>query len=395
MNCFSKCVLIIFLICPNLLMAQCPTKATLENNAAKTIPTDGTCDSPADDGLICAIDTDFIDLDGTLTVLSCTTFNLTSDDEIFSYGTIIVEAGATLNSDRGIRIRSGSSATFNGNVNITSGNLRVVGGATLTIGSTAVVDVENNLIIGNGNGNNSGTINLNGTLIAGNNVNLNGQGNLSGSGALTFTGNFNDNGGTLGGMLTGCTGSNDSCGDPTLPVELIAFLGNTEENLGNKLVWSTATEVNNAGFHIQKSNNGRDFQSIAFVKGNGTTDNIINYSFVDPIYLGDWYYRLKQVDYDGQFEYSPTIFINSGIDSQMNIFPNPVHNQLSISADSEKIFDLKLMNISGKNMLTISKQTISKIEDQINEILPQFEDGTYLIQLNNYVEVQTLLFVKN
>ncbi|MBE0539343.1 MAG: choice-of-anchor J domain-containing protein, partial [Ignavibacterium sp.] len=93
----------------------------------------------------------------------------------------------------------------------------------------------------------------------------------------------------------------------SLPVELTSFSANVNNSNVN-LDWSTATETNNNGFQIERSAVGGSYQVIGFVAGYGTTTEAKHYSFVDQnVAAGNYTYRLKQVDFNGTFEYSNTI----------------------------------------------------------------------------------------
>ena len=90
--------------------------------------------------------------------------------------------------------------------------------------------------------------------------------------------------------------------DPSivLPVELISFTGS---NVNGKVLleWKTATELNNNGFEVQRKAAGSEFATIGFVKGQGTTTNQNEYSYIDKDLVdGKYFYRLKQIDYNGQ-----------------------------------------------------------------------------------------------
>ncbi len=111
---------------------------------------------------------------------------------------------------------------------------------------------------------------------------------------LTFTGNSfnNDNIYWDDMLLVG-----------VIPVELTSFAAVTD-NRNVTLNWSTATELNNSGFQIERSS-GSEFQSVGFIAGHGTTTEVQNYSFVDQnVVAGKYSYRLKQIDFNGEFEYS-------------------------------------------------------------------------------------------
>ncbi len=141
-------------------------------------------------------------------------------------------------------------------------------------------------------------------------------------------------------------GNNNSGSNP-LPVELLSFDATLED--GQVLLeWKTASEINNDFFEIQRSENGNDWTVIGEIDGNGTSNEIISYSFIDedPIF-GKSFYRLKQVDFDGQFEYSNVVSIDNvfvGNRMQVNLFPNPT---------SANNINLRLTTANKKNKINI------------------------------------------
>ncbi len=122
--------------------------------------------------------------------------------------------------------------------------------------------------------------------------------------------------------------------DNIIPVELLSF---TSEVSGNdvKLIWSTATETNNSGFEIERSPSliasqtllWGDWVTAGFVPGFGTTSEVHNYSFMDEsLGSGNYQYRLKQIDFDGTFEYSNIIEVKVDAPTEFSLeqnYPNP------------------------------------------------------------------------
>jgi hypothetical protein len=112
-----------------------------------------------------------------------------------------------------------------------------------------------------------------------------------------------------------------------LPITLLGLKGRRVEGLRGemteeiRLEWSTASEINNKGFEVEMSDNGLAYQKIAFIegKGNSTTIQPYNHTTIQPY---DSYYRLKQVDFDGTFSYSPIVFVE-GLVSEVKVYPNP------------------------------------------------------------------------
>lgn len=126
---------------------------------------------------------------------------------------------------------------------------------------------------------------------------------------------------------------NDSINPPPvpLPVDFLYFKGKTEHNY-HVLDWATATETNNKKFEIERSSDGNYFEKIGEMAGEGNSRFVKNYQFIDEAPLkGINYYRLKQIDFDGNYEYSNSIsllYSQFGTEEITAIFyPNPIQNQ--------------------------------------------------------------------
>jgi len=162
----------------------------------------------------------------------------------------------------------------------------------------------------------------------------------------------------------------------TLPVQLVEFKG-IALNEDVKLSWVTASEMNNAGFEVERSIDGMNFKKIAFVKGNINSSIVRNYGLVDEqafviTGVNKLFYRLKQVDLDGSFTYSNAI----GVDNKeytienVEIYPNPFTASLSIKLNAAVAGDaqLTIADLSGR---LLAQQTLALV------------DGTNTISLNN------------
>lgn len=119
-----------------------------------------------------------------------------------------------------------------------------------------------------------------------------------------------------------------------MPVTLVSFDGKHENNQ-NRLTWKTTSETNNKGFEIERSADAGHFETIGFVDGNGDTKESHTYQFTDPSPFGMTYYRLKQLDHDGKFEYSKVVAVKSEA-AIVKVYPNPAQEHLTISGISQK-----------------------------------------------------------
>lgn len=138
----------------------------------------------------------------------------------------------------------------------------------------------------------------------------------------------------------------------TLPVELLAFEARALETQ-NLLTWVTASETNNAGFEVERSKDGTNWETLDFVKGYGNSLQERNYKYYDLQPLrGVNYYRLKQVDNDGTFEYSKIVSVTTKAAESFafTLYPNPTKEgfTLELTGTNEVSFSLQLIDQLGR-----------------------------------------------
>ncbi len=134
----------------------------------------------------------------------------------------------------------------------------------------------------------------------------------------------------------------------SLPVRLVSFLARNQNGL-NILTWQTSSETNNSGFDIEKSADAKTFEKIGFVDGSGDSRENRIYHFTDLAPFTTTYYRLKQMDYDGKFEYSRIISVKNDY-AGISIYPNPAGNQFFVK-DLEKTEKAVIRNNTGQVVL--------------------------------------------
>lgn len=175
-----------------------------------------------------------------------------------------------------------------------------------------------------------------------------------------------------------------------LPVELISFTGKI---IGKKILlnWQTATEINNYGFEIERSSGNEIWEKIGFVNGNGNSNSPKDYSFMDnqPLEGVDIKYRLKQIDNDGQFEYSDIITLNFSITTfeLYQNYPNPFNPSTTVSWHSpiEGNVNIKIYDVLGNLVCEVINEHKSAGKNQIefNAISQEknIASGVYIYQI--------------
>lgn len=145
-------------------------------------------------------------------------------------------------------------------------------------------------------------------------------------------------------------------GNP-LPVEFTSFTANVVDRNVN-LNWTTASELNNFGFEIQRKFTNSEYVTVAFVEGYGTTQEAQSYAFVDKnVDFGKYYYRLKQVDFGGVFYFSDEIEVDARIPNKFGLnqnYPNPFNPTTTINYEvaKEARVTLKVYDVIGNEVAT-------------------------------------------
>lgn len=181
-----------------------------------------------------------------------------------------------------------------------------------------------------------------------------------------------------------------------LPVELVLFHGKYIDN-SVLLNWKTATELNTKEFIIERSLNGIDFTSIGNLSANGNSLQEINYSYIDSNISSNislYYYRLKIIDNDETFSYSPivVILISPVANNQISIYPNPFKENINIHFNFPESKNLTFILYDNLGKMILSKKIKVPFNNSIIEIneLSLLSDGIYFINILDD-ETSTLL----
>ena len=187
-----------------------------------------------------------------------------------------------------------------------------------------------------------------------------------------------------------------------LPVELSSFSASVVGS-AIKLNWQTATEVNNYGFEVlRQAQDDKEWEKIGFVNGNGNSNSPKDYSFVDDkVSTGKYSYRLKQIDNDGQFEYSKTIEVDMNGVMKYELtqnYPNPFNPTTSIqyAISSKQFVTLKVYNLLGKEVATLVNENKEAGNYMVNFDASILPSGVYIykLQAGDFVQTRKMTLVK-
>lgn len=205
----------------------------------------------------------------------------------------------------------------------------------------------------------------------------------------------------LGKTTTGLRTATISWG--ALPVELTSF--SAMPNNGNvTLSWSTASEINNSGFNVErKAFSSDEWTMMGNVNGNGTTGNVNNYTFFDRnLTRGIYTYRLKQIDYNGNFAYhnlNGEIIIGAPTKFELSQnYPNPFNPSTTINFNLpvDGFVTLKVFNASGKEVATLLNESRTSGYYSVNFNASNLSSGIYYYSLetNGVSKVMKMALVK-
>ena len=196
-----------------------------------------------------------------------------------------------------------------------------------------------------------------------------------------------------------------------LPVELTSFTANVNTN-NVSLSWKTATEVNNNGFEIQrkvrdqKSEVSGQWEKVGFVLGHGNSNSPKEYSFTDKNLTGgtNFVYRLKQIDNDGQYQFSKEVEVEV-VPKQFNLYqnyPNPFNPSTNIKFDLPEAakVTINIYNILGEKVASLLNKTVEAGFHEVQFNGSDLSSGTYIYRMEasssgqNFIQTKKMLLLK-
>jgi len=186
-----------------------------------------------------------------------------------------------------------------------------------------------------------------------------------------------------------------AAGEELLPITLLSI--NASLYNGNALIyWATLTEVQNRHFVVEKSYDGIKFDSIGIVAGIGNSNRYKSYSFTDNRFSSNAYYRLKQVDFNGGYSYSPTVYlVNTDKSEPWKVYPNPFSTGINLARNTlPSQLEVKVINAIGAVEARFSGSTTIVQDALINGSLQNLRPGMYLLQIfveNEPIKIQKII----
>ncbi|MBI3218587.1 MAG: T9SS type A sorting domain-containing protein [Bacteroidetes bacterium] len=371
-------------------------------------------------------------------VLGSATLQINAGKTVTVSGDFTVNGGATVNVSGILQIDG--NVTLNSNLNIlpggqviVKGNITVVSSNYLSIGTNVappayadLVVYQNLISVTSGDV----TVNRNGRVAIFGNITATGGGTLltvNNGGQAYVNGNINFSGGGSNitnnnttspfGLYVNGTTTNSGGGSSTtsnqadkatlqstnptffswlhaipqspLPIQLLYFTGTPEDNEIH-LSWATASELNFDRFEIEHSLNGLDFIMLAKKSGAGyNTNETHEYNYIHQSCVqGINYYRLKSVDFDGQFEYSDVIAVEADAHVSVSTFPNPAHDYLVVKTNVEFNSSdyIRMTDSYGSEVLRVQ---VSSLETKI-ELSDSMPRGIYYVQYKGTATTKTM-----
>jgi hypothetical protein len=188
-----------------------------------------------------------------------------------------------------------------------------------------------------------------------------------------------------------------------IPVELISF----DYSIQGQIVllsWITATEINNKGFEVERKTN-TDWENLGFVEGNGTTTETKHYSYSDNVSsianVNTFYYRLKQIDFDGSFEYSDIVEVQIDQPNEYSLeqnYPNPFNPVTNIEfiLAMSGFVNLRVYDLLGNEVAILVEKELTAGKHKLKFDASKLASGIYLYKLTagEFVDLKKLILLK-
>lgn len=185
-----------------------------------------------------------------------------------------------------------------------------------------------------------------------------------------------------------------------LPVKMVYFNAKASDKT-SLLNWATAAEINNSHFEIERSTDTKEWTNIGRVEGNGNSSRLIKYQFTDDQPLVENYYRLKQIDFDGKFEFSQVKYVDFKTTNLNGLscvaFPNPTNGVFTLEINQKaKIHGIQIdiLDIKGAVVKQMNLEADGTQYFYTSIDISTFENGIYVVRVTSGGDVQTIKLKK-
>ncbi len=187
-----------------------------------------------------------------------------------------------------------------------------------------------------------------------------------------------------------------------LPVEL-AFFSGVLNGTEIELRWRTETEVNNYGFDIERTKDNSDWLTIGFVEGHGNSNSPKQYNFSDTDInqSGTYYYRLKQIDNDGTYEYSDVVSVEIGVPNNFYLsqnYPNPFNpeTRIDFTLPEKQFITIRVYNTLGEQVAELVNEAREAGSYSVIFDASRLPSGVYIyrLQTSSFASNKKMTFLK-
>lgn len=191
---------------------------------------------------------------------------------------------------------------------------------------------------------------------------------------------------------SGATSFSDITGSElsALPVKLVLFTAQKQSDQEIKILWQTASELNNSHFELEKMSPSGNFELLSRIEGAGNSSELVHYSAIDPNPLSINYYRLKQIDFDGKSQYFGPVAVQLGSSSLWSVYPNPAKDVIHLNIPkTEKVCTVRITNLLGE-LVDVNTLNSDLNSFRVDHLLP----GFYFIHIDSQYENKVIRWLK-
>jgi fibronectin-binding autotransporter adhesin len=185
-----------------------------------------------------------------------------------------------------------------------------------------------------------------------------------------------------------------------LPVTWISFIG-ARDHASVELRWVVSQQIDNDRFEVERSLDGKDFYRIGTVKGGGTSYESVKYTYSDneAVNYKKYYYRIKQIDLDGKYDYSKIVVLLPDGESMQRwfVYPNPVKSTEQLVVEDTKMqtsdnVEITIFSSKGQEVFR-AQGAIENLNQRLQRVIPDLNSGLYVIRITDGKQIENFRLV--